>query len=86
MLTPRQHINPIPSTIYRLFQSVIESRRAIHAAFLQTVTKTPDPEIEKINISHKHFMDTLIETFEALGGRAWSLVNEVENDISDQAT
>lgn len=65
------HINPIPSTIYRLFQSVIVARTTTHAVFQQIAARKPDPEIEKGNVNHKHFIDTLTEAFEALGGKTW---------------
>ncbi|KFX89139.1 hypothetical protein V490_07211 [Pseudogymnoascus sp. VKM F-3557] len=66
------HINPIPPTIYRLFQSVIAVRTATHLLFQQAVSKTHDPEIERSNATHKHFIDTLTEAFESLGGKVWA--------------
>jgi hypothetical protein len=50
---------------------VIEARKATHAAFKQIVTKEPDPELERSNASHKHFIDGLTTAFETLGGPAW---------------
>lgn len=66
------HIHPIPPTIYRLFQSVIALRTATHSLFQQIVSKTLDPEIERSNATHKHFIDTLTEAFESLGGKVWA--------------
>ncbi|KAL2797429.1 hypothetical protein BJX66DRAFT_335050 [Aspergillus keveii] len=39
-----KHIRLVPSTIYRLFQSVIEARKQTHAIFKQIVADDPDPE------------------------------------------
>ncbi|RDL37370.1 uncharacterized protein BP5553_04803 [Venustampulla echinocandica] len=66
------HISPIPSTIYRLFQSVIAVRTATHSLFQQVVAKQPDPEIEKSNASHKYFINALTEAFETVGGQVWA--------------
>lgn len=35
------------------------------------VNDTPDSEIERSNITHKHFIEALTEAFEALGGENW---------------
>ncbi|KAJ9157538.1 hypothetical protein NKR23_g212 [Pleurostoma richardsiae] len=67
-----KHINPVPSLIYRLFQSVIQDRSAAHAVFQQIAKANPDPEIEKSNASHKFFIDTLTKAFEILGGKTWT--------------
>ncbi|KAH8802625.1 hypothetical protein F5884DRAFT_802467 [Xylogone sp. PMI_703] len=66
-----KHIQPIPSTIYRLFQSVIAARIAAHQIFQQIVARNPDPDIEKSNASHRRFIDILTDAFNALGGKAW---------------
>ncbi|ORX97348.1 hypothetical protein BCR34DRAFT_578009 [Clohesyomyces aquaticus] len=63
---------PVPSGIFKLFQAVIKARSAIYAAFQQIVIQKPDPEIEKSNATHKHFIDALTESFEALGGNLWN--------------
>jgi hypothetical protein len=66
-----RHIPPVPSTIYRLFQSVIEARKQTHTIFMQIVADDPDPEVEKSNESHKHWIDGLRRAFSALGGDSW---------------
>src|SRR5690349_19794828 len=58
-----KNISPIPSTIYRLFQSVIALRTTTYSLFQQIATKSLEPEIERSNTSHKHFIDTLSEAF-----------------------
>ncbi|KAI0378712.1 hypothetical protein F5Y04DRAFT_290860 [Hypomontagnella monticulosa] len=68
-----KHIDPIPPLIYRLFLSIIEARTTCYTVFQQTVTKDPDPEVEKSNKSHKYFIDALTEAFKALGGETWEL-------------
>ncbi|KAI2638278.1 hypothetical protein GGS21DRAFT_510517 [Xylaria nigripes] len=67
-----KHINPIPSTVFTLFQSVIQARTATYQFFQQLVANKSDLEIERSNASHKHFIDALVEAFEALGGSAWA--------------
>ncbi|WEW56191.1 hypothetical protein PRK78_001628 [Emydomyces testavorans] len=74
-----KHINPIPATIYRLFRSIIAARQEIHAIFRQLVAKHPDPETEKSNVSHKHWIDGLTEALKALGGELW--ISEQKNEI-----
>jgi hypothetical protein len=66
-----KHIRLVPSTIYRLFQSVIEARKQTHAIFKQIVADDPDPEVEKSNESHNHWIDGLTRAFSALGGDSW---------------
>jgi hypothetical protein len=84
-----KHINPIPSIIYRLFQSVIDTRTATHALFQQIIAIKPDPEIERSNVSHRYFIDALTGAFEALGGEEWAATpksetsNPNEDDIHE---
>ena len=66
-----QHIDQVPSLIYRLFNSVIDARSAIHAVFQQMAASNPDPEIEKSNASHQYFIHALTEAFDILGGQTW---------------
>ncbi|KAK4615645.1 hypothetical protein CLAFUW4_10071 [Fulvia fulva] len=66
-----KHLDPIPFPVFRLFKAIIKARSATHAAFQQIVTHKPDPEIERANETHKHFIDALTEAFEALGGASW---------------
>ncbi|RMJ22349.1 hypothetical protein PHISP_06779 [Aspergillus sp. HF37] len=75
-----KHVIPVPSAIYRLFQSVIEARTSTYALFQQTVAKFPDAEIEKSNASHKHFIGSLNEAFECLGGVAWASRQDKEKE------
>ena len=44
----------------------------MYAAFQQIVNDTPDSEIERSNITHKHFIEALTESFEVLGGEVWA--------------
>lgn len=64
-------VSPIPATIYSLFESVIEGRKAAYSFFSRIVTETADPKIEESNVRHKAFIDTLVEAFHALGGETW---------------
>lgn len=67
-----KHINPIPSAILVLFGSIIKAHTAACGIFQQLVANKSDPEVERSNASHKHFIDALVESFEALGGVAWA--------------
>ena len=66
-----QHLDAAPSPIYGLFQSVIRARSAAYDIFQQIAAGENDPEIEKSNSSHKHFIDALTEAFGILGGNKW---------------
>ena len=79
-----KYIKPIPATIYRLFQSIIAARKETHALFQQVVANCPDPDIEKSNISHKHWIDGLTEAFKALGGDLWGSERKGEKDGADE--
>lgn len=68
-----RYLQPVPSAILSLFQAVIKARSATHAAFQQIVNQKPDPEIEKSNATHKHFIDALSRAFYALGGDSQAL-------------
>lgn len=79
-----KHIKPIPTTIYRLFQSIIEARKETHGLFQQIVANNPDPDIEKSNISHKYWIDGLTEPFKALGGDSWISKQNGETEGADE--
>jgi uncharacterized protein (DUF1810 family) len=76
-----QYLKPIPSTIFESFRAVIQARSTMHAVFQQIVSEKPDPEIERSNATHKHFIDALTEAFEALGGAA----RDSKDILSDMA-
>ncbi|OAA80111.1 hypothetical protein LEL_03597 [Akanthomyces lecanii RCEF 1005] len=59
-------IKPVPRSILALFDSVIQARTESHEAFQQF--SSTDPDIERSNASHRHFIDALVEAFDALGG------------------
>lgn len=65
------HLNPVPTSIFKLFQDVIRARSTMYATFQQFVKHTPDPEIERSNATHKYFIEALTEAFNALGGGSW---------------
>ncbi|KAH7394764.1 hypothetical protein BKA66DRAFT_509561 [Pyrenochaeta sp. MPI-SDFR-AT-0127] len=67
-----KHLQPIPSGIFSLFQSVIKARSVTYDAFQQIVNEKPDPEIERSNATHKYFIEALTEAFNALGGSSLS--------------
>lgn len=73
----------IPSTIYLLFQSVINARKAANAVFQQDIAERPDPEIEKRNASHKHFIDVLRQAFEVLESMEWLAKGRNEDGKSE---
>lgn len=61
----------VPQTILGLFHSIIEARKETHDFFLKIVASNPDPEIQKNNDSHKHWIDGLTNAFNDLGGDSW---------------
>jgi hypothetical protein len=78
-------LKSIPSATFQLFQAVIKARSAVHTAFQQTVKDEPDPEIERSNATHKHFIDALTEAFDALGGSSWDSSRvSVRDDSEDE--
>ncbi|CZT52418.1 uncharacterized protein RSE6_13753 [Rhynchosporium secalis] len=77
-----KHGKPTPPIIFRLFQSVIASRKTFYTAFQQIVSKKPDPEIKKSNDGHRRFIEVLTEAFEALGGSKWASSKDSRSDIS----
>lgn len=79
-----QHIDPIPPTIFRLFESVIEARKKTHHFYLQSTASDPDPEIQKSNVSHQHWIEGLSEAFNLLGGKVWQRVKEGTSDTFDE--
>lgn len=66
-----KHISSVPHAILGLFKSVIRARTSQFEAYSQLVVKQSDPDIERSNASHKHFIDALSEAFNALGGTEW---------------
>ncbi|OBW64166.1 MAG: hypothetical protein AUREO_057680 [Aureobasidium pullulans] len=74
----------VPSTIFRLFRSVIKARSKAYEMFRELAATHADEKMEESNISHKHFIDRLDEAFAILGGEAWMAkqragVEEVED-------
>src|SRR4051812_9694794 len=63
-----EHVRPISSTIFRIFQNVISARTAAYRAFQQLVAVKPDFETEESNASHKAFIDALTRAYNVLGG------------------
>lgn len=64
----------------------MRARTTANEAYLQlTGSNTkPDPEMEKSNVTHKHFIDALQEVFEVLGGPAWA--RDQQSQTRSQAT
>ncbi|KAJ5888152.1 hypothetical protein N7495_008193 [Penicillium taxi] len=66
-----KYVDPIPATIFRLFESVIDARRETSFFYLNRAASDPDPDIQKSNESHKHWINGLTEAFNTLGGENW---------------
>lgn len=62
-----KHLDPVPHTIYRLFESIIDARKETHRFLLKTNSSNPDLEIQKSKDSHKYWTDGLTQAFNALG-------------------
>jgi hypothetical protein len=78
-----ENLQPTPAAVFRLFQGFIKARSTVYAAFQQIVNDKSDPEIERSNVNHKHFIDALTETFRALGGPNWASDTAEEDDCDD---
>ena len=55
-----EHLNAVPPEGFRLSRAVIDARTSTHEAFRQVLAAHPDPDVEKSNLAHKHFIDALI--------------------------
>ncbi|RPA83332.1 hypothetical protein BJ508DRAFT_413529 [Ascobolus immersus RN42] len=64
-------LDAVPSTVFRLFRSVIAARSQAYSFFNKITSETPDPQIEKDNAKHKAFLDALEKAFKILGGEEW---------------
>ncbi|KAJ4361865.1 hypothetical protein N0V83_010806 [Neocucurbitaria cava] len=82
-----KNVKPIPSAVFQLFQAVIKARSSVYAAFQQIVNEKPDPEIERSNATHKHFIDALTEAYDSLGGNLQdpSNVSPVGEEVDDES-
>ncbi|KAG9687711.1 hypothetical protein KCU95_g10868, partial [Aureobasidium melanogenum] len=69
-----------PSTIFRLFRSVISARSSAHVVFVEMASNHKDEEMDKSNETHKYFIDRLVEAFEILGGSQWATNQDIESD------
>ncbi|CAG8273987.1 unnamed protein product [Penicillium salamii] len=79
-----KHLSPIPTTIFRLFESIIDARKETHDFFLKITAATKDPEVQKSNDSHKHWINGLTEAFHALGGNIWKAEKSSRSDVLDE--
>ncbi|RDW83736.1 uncharacterized protein DSM5745_04062 [Aspergillus mulundensis] len=79
-----KRISPIPTSIYRLFQSVIGARRQTHLFFKQLAAEDPDPEIEASNVSHEYWLNGLVKAFAILGGETWLSERQNAPDAADE--
>lgn len=79
-----KHAVEVPGSIFRLFESIIDARKATHNLFLKITASNPDPNILKSNESHLHWMNGLTEAFNALGGETWRSGNGGESDAPDE--
>lgn len=78
-----KHDVEIPSMIFSLFQSVIELRSIYHSQFQQLASVHPDEELERNNVTHKYFIDTLTTAFNILGGEAWLSSHDQEKQAKN---
>jgi hypothetical protein len=69
--------------VYRLFKSVIRARENAYEAFQRLGSESSDPGLKRTIASHKHFINALKESFNALGGETETAKREA--DVSRQA-
>lgn len=74
------------SIIFRLLESIIGDRSQAHSIFEKMAGSDPDPELERSNTSHRHFIDVLKQTFELLGGLAWRSAEAAGQRADDEET
>ncbi|KAK8134926.1 hypothetical protein PG984_006938 [Apiospora sp. TS-2023a] len=76
----------IPDVIFYLFQAVIRARTITHEAFLRIDPDAikPDANIQKKNAAHKHFINVLSESLEALDGPTTSDKHKNTTDPAQQ--
>lgn len=76
-----EKISPV---IYKLFLSVISARKRAHSMFERMASLNQSLDIVQSNNSHKFFLDALKQSFEILGGIAWSKRQTDEEEASHQ--
>lgn len=79
-----KYVSPIPSTIFRIFASVIKARKERHEAFVRLAENNPAPEVLKSNTTHKIWLEGLSEAFRLLGGHTWQENTKLPSDIPDE--
>ena len=77
------HTRSIPSTIFRLFQSVIHARQKAASLYQQASDDAADVDLETSNQKHQHFINALIEAFKALGGQDWVKEQKAANKTKE---
>ncbi|KAF9879507.1 hypothetical protein CkaCkLH20_03050 [Colletotrichum karsti] len=77
---------PVSGSIFRRLLSIVRARRSHYAAFTDYVSMFPDEHMEKSNKMHRHFIDSLIEIFQILGGMAWWDKQMEANNIATKPT
>lgn len=79
-----EHIKPRSTTIFRLFNGIIEARRETYKTFQRIVANNPDPDIEKCNTGHKYWIDDLTQAFNVLGGDAWLAEQQGTSEVPEK--
>ena len=74
-----KHIHPISHAIFHLLESVIKARKETHGLFCKLTGSNPDPEVQKSNESHLHWINGLVEVFNILGGDLWRHETKLSN-------
>lgn len=62
---------PVPNSIYALFDSVIRARTAAYKCFEQLWAECPDDDLKISNESHLAFINALKTAWDILGGAIW---------------
>ncbi|KAL7274069.1 hypothetical protein RUND412_003053 [Rhizina undulata] len=88
---PPPPVIEIPSTVYELFQSVINARTAAYRFFvdLENVSGPSgqaggEPGMRESNQRHKAFIDALEEGFRLLGGEEWKAQSETPTSTESE--
>lgn len=78
------HADPVPNVIYRLFGSIIHARSLVSSTFQQFMGAVEsDDELQRSNESHQHFIKTLQQAFQILGGEEWEKTHKRSDNTED---
>lgn len=74
----------VPGFVFALFQSVLAARRHANSIYERVkALGSRNPNLERYNKGHRHFIESLQASFDTLGGQAWAAALERGETVSD---